>query len=126
MTSKDNRNKAEIIADLNQKEQLLEQREKELEASKAKLASEQSRADRLQGELEEAIKRPKSDSKSVATAQSTVEDADEVQFVSPHMNYRYRGLQFQNHRFVTRNSEQIRTLRSSPALGDQFSEVEAA
>ena len=52
--------------------------------------------------------------------------SNEVVFMSPHLNYRIRGLQFENYRFVTSDPTQIDMLRASPAIGTQFSEVQAA
>jgi hypothetical protein len=127
MTSKDNRTKAELIADLEAKEQEIEAKEKEVEDAKAKQLDAEKRADRVMQEAEAVIKQGGGASApspavvaNVAKAGPSTSPDDNFHFTSKFKQYRVPGAEFHNNRFVTPDEELVEKLKLHAAFGNEF------
>lgn len=127
MTSKDNRTKAELVAELDAKEQELEAQQKELEAAKAAKEEAESRADRIQQETESALSAQgskQSAKPATATAAAPGDPAPSpdgrYHFHSRYRQYQVPGAKFFNNVFATADETVVDQLKSHKAFGSEF------
>ena len=127
MTSKDNRTKAELAAELDAKEQALEAQQKELEQAKAAKEEAEKRADRVLAETEQA--QGASDASQpgapvLASAAAPGEPAPSpdgrYHFHSRYRQYQIPGVKFFDNRFATGDETVVDRLKSHRAFGSEF------
>lgn len=109
-----NKTKAELQADLDKAEQEKEAAEKAAQEAEAKAAALAAGADA-----------PPSGDSAQSKPSAKPDPKGTVHFASPSRNYRFRGIQFQNHRFATNDPKVIEQLRSASVFGNEFTETAA-
>ncbi len=125
MTSKDRMNKAELIAELDAKEQELEAQQKELVAKEQQLNAQQKELEKAKADSSINPTDVTQPSKPVTASSSAPGDPapspdGKYHFHSRYRQYRVPGAKFFGNRFATDDETVVEKLKRHGAFGSEF------